>query len=316
VRFVAADVQVRPGRQRGQFPDHVLDEPVRGLGRDAQRAVPDRGVGARRWRDPVAGEFRVGDLGGVHVPRHVDLGHDGDEARGGVPDQVAILRLGEEAAADAVHAGAGRGPDRGEPRPAVDLDAPALVVGEMQVQVVDLEAADLVDVPLDLVRGVEVPGEVQHRAAVGEPRVVHDGAARDGPVPHQLAQRLGAGEQAGRGVRPEGHGVAPHPEPVALAADRVVTGREDQRDLRHGPRRERRDRQRLTGGPAQVAGQPVGDRAGGRPGPDHRDRADPEVGPGRGRHLGGRRDDVAQRGGGRGLGRDGERQTEGRYGEQ
>ena len=165
VRLVAADVQVRPGGHRGQLTDDVLDEPVRDLLGDAQRAVADRGVGARRRRDPVAGQFRVRHLGGVDVSGHVDLGHDRHVLRGRVPDQVLVLGLGEVTAALAVDAGARRAADRGEPRPAVDLDAPALVVGEVQVQVVDLEGADLVDVPLDLVRacGSAVPGRASRR---------------------------------------------------------------------------------------------------------------------------------------------------------
>jgi hypothetical protein len=47
---------------------------------------------------------------------------------------------------------------------------------------VDLVPGQQVDVRLDLVGGVEVPGHVEHRPAVGEARVVEDAAAGQHPV--------------------------------------------------------------------------------------------------------------------------------------
>ena len=63
----------------------------------------------------------------------------------------------------------------------VDLDAPALVVGEVQVQHVELVEREQVDVLLHLVDGEEVARDVEHRAAPGEARMIGDAARRDRP---------------------------------------------------------------------------------------------------------------------------------------
>jgi hypothetical protein len=73
------------------------------------------------------------------------------------------------------------------------------------VQVIDLELGDRVDVRLDLVQREEVPGHVEHHAAVLEPGPVGDRAAGQRDVTaavdrHQLAHGLHGGEQPGRRV--------------------------------------------------------------------------------------------------------------------
>ena len=157
-----------PGRDRGQLTDHVVDEVVRDVLGDAQRAEADVRAGVERRRDPVAVQLRVRGERRVGVARHVDLGDDLQIPRGGVPDDLLVLGLGVVAALPA--ADLRRAAVRGEPRPGVDGDAPALVVAQVQVQLVDLVEGELVDVALDLVDGEEVPGDVEHRAAVGVAR--------------------------------------------------------------------------------------------------------------------------------------------------
>jgi hypothetical protein len=81
-----------------------------------------------------------------------------------------------------------------------------LVVGQVQVQPVDLVSGDLVDVALDLLHVEEVPRDVEHRRPVPESGLVDDLAAGHGPRARlrgrhldrggqQLAQRLHAVEQ-------------------------------------------------------------------------------------------------------------------------
>ena len=238
-RLVPADVDVRPGGDRGQFTDDVVEEPVRDRQADAQRAEAHVGTGVQRRGLAVAVEFGVRGQRRVHVPRHVDLGYDRDVAGLRVRHDVGVVRLGVEPARVAVD---GRtAADRREPGPGVDDDAPALVVGQVQVEVVHLVQRDLVDVPLDLRHREEVPRDVQHGAPVGEPRVVHDVPARYRPRPglyrralhlrrQQLAQRLHAGEEAGRLARPDHHGGAGDVELVPLAADARIGAGEQQRD--------------------------------------------------------------------------------------
>src|SRR5690606_36262117 len=183
VRFVAADVQVRPRSQLGDLTDDVLDEAVGDVQVDAQRAVTDLGVGARRHRFAVAVQLAVDGQRGVGVTGHVDLRHDRDVPALGVGDPVGVVLLGQVTTADPAHAGAFATTFRRQPGPRVDLDAPALVVGQVQMQVVDLVVGDLVDVGLDLVRGVEVPGDVQHRVAAGEAWGVGYPVGRQGADP-------------------------------------------------------------------------------------------------------------------------------------
>jgi hypothetical protein len=243
------------------------------------------------------------------VTGHVDLGHDRDVPGGRVPDQVPVVGLGQVAGTGAVDAGAGSAADRGQPRPAVDLDPPALVVRQVQVQMIDLEPADLVDVRLDLVRRVEVPRDVQHRPAVCEPRIVNDAAAGHAPRPayrgpgldlrgQQLPQGLRPGEEPGRLVGPDGDAAAVDAEPVALVPELRVSGAEEQRDGRQDARGGGQNRQRIAGRRAQCAGELITDGPGsGRTGlrADHGERAEPEVRAGDGPHLDGRGDDTAER---------------------
>jgi hypothetical protein len=65
---------------------------------------------------------------------------------------VVVLRVEASGAA----ADLGGAAVRGEAGPGVDGDPPALVVGEVQMQCVDLVEGELVDVALDLVDGEEV----------------------------------------------------------------------------------------------------------------------------------------------------------------
>ncbi len=170
--LVPAEVDVRARRQLDDLAHDVVEEFVGAVVRDAERAEPDLDslVGCRR--DAIAVELWVGRERSVGVAGHIDLRNDRDVLRCGVLDDLAVVGLRVEAAAPAVHLGAR--PDLGERRPGVDLQAPALVVGEVQVQVVELQKGDVVDVALDRCDAEEVAGDVQHRSAVLEPWVVGD----------------------------------------------------------------------------------------------------------------------------------------------
>lgn len=285
--------------------------------------------------DAVAVEFGVRGLGGVGVAGHVDLGDDRDVAGGGVADDGRVVGLGEVSGADAVDAGAGAAADGGQARPGVDLDAPSLVVGQVQVQVVDFVLAEQVDISGDLVDGVEVPGEVEHGAAVGEARVVDDASARDGPAGalpfgrldlggEQLAQRLGAGEETGGRVGADGHPVAGDVELVALLADAGVGAAEEQGDLGQGCGADGQHGQRVAGGGAQGVGELAADPPGGGGagcGADDGEGAQGEGGPVVGAGLDGGGDDVVEvadrrRGGGGGGRGEGDREGEGGGGEE
>src|SRR5690606_19568282 len=118
----------------------------------------------------------------LHVAGHVELGHHHDVAFAGVGDDVADLVLGVPAAVRAGLAGigvgaglAGRDPaaaDLHQLRVLRDLDPPALVVGQVPVQYVELVPGHRVDQLLDLVDRLEVPCRVEHQPAPGKARRV------------------------------------------------------------------------------------------------------------------------------------------------
>jgi hypothetical protein len=120
----------------------------------------------------------------------------------------------------------------------VDLDSPALVVGEVELQHVQPVGRGEVDEPQHVVLGQEVPRDVQQHAAPLEARVVLDthyrqleragAAAAVGIWTGELAQGLGGGVRAGevRGVDPD-QARGAHVD--AVAAGRQVGG-EGERD--------------------------------------------------------------------------------------
>ena len=128
------------------------------------------------------------DERGVAVPRHVDLGHDRDVARLRVGDDVRVLLLRVEPAVAA--ADLRLSADRREVRPRLDLDAPALVVGEVQMQPIDLVQRVQVDEPFDVLGLQKMAGDVEHRAAPLVSRHVDDvGRGHDQP-PHVRRRML------------------------------------------------------------------------------------------------------------------------------
>jgi len=238
------------------------------------------------------------------VPGNVDLGHHRDVAVLRVPDDPLVVLLAVEAAAATAHLAAAA--VAGQLRPTVDRDPPSLVIGQVQVQDVQLVERDQVDVALDLVDAEEVPGDVEGGAAPGEPRTVHDphgrdppGAALDGRVldlrRQELAQGLDPAEQALGAARPQGHGDGAHLQLVPLVAELAVPGGLQDDAVALPLTTGAGHRQRVAGRPAQYAGE-VGADAGGRRrarrAQDPRGGVEREAGPGRAARRGRRRDDA------------------------
>ena len=136
MRLVSADVDVRPGRERGQFADHVLQERIGDILADTQRFIRTGYAGVEGRRDPGAVQFGIGGQSGIEVARHVDFRDDRDVAAPGIIHDGAVVLLAVESAGSSAHFQAAS--IYCQVWPGFDLDAPALVVREMQVQPVDL----------------------------------------------------------------------------------------------------------------------------------------------------------------------------------
>ena len=203
-RLVAADMDEAAREELDHLGEHILQEAERLL-LDIVEPGEDAPIGldSRRRRDARA-QLRIGPDRGERVARHVDLRHDRDRALGRIGDDLADLFLGVIAAGarQRRRAGCGGGrapcPDLGQPRIFVDLDPPALIVGQMPVKRVELVRGHPVDEPLDELGRLEVPRAVKHQPAPAEARRVLDPDRRDRlPRARELPERHAAVEEPG-----------------------------------------------------------------------------------------------------------------------
>lgn len=155
---------------------------------------------------------------------------------GGVGDDFADVVLRVETAvrglvpqfggAVAVFGARAPGAHFGEPGVALDLDAPALVVGEVEVEDVQFVGGQQIEHAQHAVLGHEMPRHVEHQTTPAEARAVLDLGEPDlrggGAFPRarradgRAAERLGA-EELAEGLRsPEHSGRAAPGEPYAL----------------------------------------------------------------------------------------------------
>jgi hypothetical protein len=233
VGLVAADVEELAWCERRDLGEYVANEPVREVGVRVERGEAD--VDARvRLRPPPARQLRIRTQRRMGVARRIDLRHDGDESLGRVADDPAVVVLRVEAAGVAADRAAAA--VLGQPRPTVDRQSPALVVGEVQMQHVELVRGEMVDHPADVVDAEEVTGDVEHRATPCEARAVGDRDVRRRPTRGERAQRLLGVEASGVGLGVDLRLAVADLEPVALRPELLV--RPERRRSRddHAPR--------------------------------------------------------------------------------
>jgi hypothetical protein len=222
VGLVSADVDVRAGEDRGHLGQHLLDQLE---GRGQLRVEPHGTVlvaGHKLELDLVAAgvQLRVQPHERGRVPGRVDLGNDGDEAVRGVGDERPEVFVGVEGAGP-------RCPGR-----SAREEPPALVVGQVQVQHVELVEFQQVDHPPDLLDGEERAGQVERQTAPGIPRRVEDPGVRHADLPaaggrcrgQQLDQRGQPAPRAGRLHRAHDDLLTPDHQRVPLVG-RAAAGR-------------------------------------------------------------------------------------------
>lgn len=167
------------------------------------------------------------------------------------------------------------GADLRQLRVALDLDAPALVVRQVEVEDVEFVRRHQVEVAQNTFLGHEVPGHVEHEAAPGKAGCVPDlrqgqppctagkGCAPEGVGAEELTQRLGAPEDTGGRAALEVDAVGGDGEPVFLGVEARPEGQME--DVVLVPLL---GRQREPGGRAECRAQPAGGVLGARPGLD------------------------------------------------
>jgi hypothetical protein len=147
-----------------------------------------------------------------------------------------------------------------EVRPRPDLDPPALVIGQVQMQPVHAVHGQVVDEALDFMDLQEMPGHVEHHAAPVEARPVHYAGAGDAQRTrqrgrvlhhgrHELPQRLHAIEETGRRAAGDVHALPCDRHLVTFVAEVNARGIDVQHDGAFGCSRRRNDtRRRLARG--------------------------------------------------------------------
>ena len=189
--LVAADMNVFRGENIHHLEQYVFDKFEGLVLTGAEHIVADAPLSRNLIRATGAAQLGVGGQGGHHVAGQVDFGDDGDTQVGGILHDVAQLVLRIESAVGGVvvvvplfgnHRFAAHAAHLGQAGVFLDFDAPALVVGEVPVQRVELVHGHDVENAFHLVGREEVAGYVQVEAAVSESRSVVDGCAGNRPV--------------------------------------------------------------------------------------------------------------------------------------
>ncbi len=197
------------GEHRDQFVEHVLDKGDT-LGPGIEQIRIDSPIVAHHRPVTEHAHFGIGRDECLRMAGQVDLGNDRDAAVGGVAHQRAQFGLGVEAAdARRRRRPTRAGPlspraDLGQLGKALDLEAPALVVGEVQVERVELHRRHLVDDPVERGQRLEVPRGIDHQPTPGKARRIanveqrhRDRTATRAVGAEQLRQRHRAIDQAG-----------------------------------------------------------------------------------------------------------------------
>ena len=203
--LVAAYMYVLRREESHNLFQHVVDEFHCLVVAGAEHVVRHAPHLPNLVRTAGATQFWISRKGSLHVSRQVDLGHNRDVAVGSILHDVANLLLCVEAsvrlAVILARVVADDGlcalrTNLGEQRILLYLDAPALVVGEVPVEAVDVVQGEYVDELAYLVGAYEVARHVEVGSAVREARSVDDVSARDGHLCRLAAyngQRLAQG---------------------------------------------------------------------------------------------------------------------------
>ena len=243
-RLVAAEMDVARREQLHHFAQHVLQE---GEGAVLDIEQPRVHAPIRRNRRCLAGhaQLRIRGDRRLRMARQVDLRHHGDEALRGVLHDVADLVLRVIAAVRlglSVRVASGRtgrnaaAAHFGQLRVLPDLDAPALIVGQVPVEGVELVQRHLVEQRLDFIDAAEVARDIEHQSTPDKARRVLDALCGDARLAlaaiggGQLPQRDGAIEQAGRSARGDGGAAVGDIERVGLVAGERGLGIDGQRN--------------------------------------------------------------------------------------
>ena len=233
--LIATDVDELRGKEFEHLGEDVLQKLERRLLARAEDLFADAPAPAHLVALALAAQPRIGGERCDGMPRKLDFGNHRDIAVGGVFHDLADLLLRVIAAvrrlvilARGVMVADERLPaHRSHARQLgvfFDLDTPALIVGQVPVELVELVHGEDVDILLDLVHRPEMTAGIEHAPAVGEIGFVADrhGGHDAFAVDNQLAQALQAVEDALRRSAAHLDARRSHGERIGLGLQRAV----------------------------------------------------------------------------------------------
>ena len=242
--FVTPDVYIGGGEDFSHLVEHIVDEFVGFRVTGTEHIVGHAPELAHLVGAAGASQLGIGCQGRDHVSRQVDFGDYRDVSFRGVAHDVATLLLRVKSAVGTtvvtfgvmtdhgLRASAAHG---GEARIALDLNAPALVVGQVPVEPVDVVERQQIDEAFHAVGCDEMARHIEFHAAIAEARcIAHAGGGNGdggfsflslGKMGQCLAQRLNAVERTGIVVAFDANLLSVHLEPIAFASGLLVGGK-------------------------------------------------------------------------------------------
>ncbi len=215
IHLVTADMQIRIGEDRRQFANHRVSKGVGCLFCGIQHRLQHAPVALHCVWPRGAHQLRIGYGNRRGVARHVDLRHHADTALGGVAHHLThLFRRVEQPVAGKLR----------QLRIALRAETPALVVGQVPVQDVELRRGHAVDLTFDIRQRDKVTRRVEQQPTPREARRIFNGDPRQRgvfrAVLHQLEQRFHGAQRAEAGVSGDIDAVGVYREPIAFIAVR------------------------------------------------------------------------------------------------
>ena len=250
--LVPADMDESPGKEFADFGQNILRKGDCGVVARAEDVGLHTPAGAHLERSAGAGEFRVGRKGGAEMARDLDLRHQRHMPGPGVGHNVPdfLLCVKERPVGLAIPLIPvpwlwrlrPPGSDLREARVFFDLQTPSLIIGEVELQAVELVVRHDVHEAFDVFRRQKVTGRIEEQAPPGESWLVPDLHATHVPEGsralrgrvvvecfggQKLAQCHPAIKQACGSAGRDGDAVAGDGEAVTLSTDQRICRGDD-----------------------------------------------------------------------------------------
>ena len=170
--LIPAHVQIGSWSHFSQFPDNIVHKFIHSLTSCAQGTESDLDAGIQIIGSGIAFQFWVGSDGSIGMAWPVDLRDNGNESALGIVYDFFVLLLGIKSTLSSSNFCASS--IFGQSGPGVNLNPPALIISQMEMEHIQLECSQQVDVSLDFFYSAEMAGYIQHGTSIFIGRFVFD----------------------------------------------------------------------------------------------------------------------------------------------